>query len=104
MFKGMERRSNQFVKIKPGAAPTRNNRPPLTEPDDMRRIDFACHPAEPVKVLESWSEPPHCLVCGSGRSLIGTRISNLTTRLVVTSNYEDVGRLASEIAAETESW
>jgi len=27
MFKGMERRSNQFVKIKPGAAQTRNNPP-----------------------------------------------------------------------------
>jgi hypothetical protein len=64
MFKGMERQSNQFVKFKGGASPTRRNRPPLTEPDDMRRIDFVCHPAEPVKVLEDWSGPVHCLVCG----------------------------------------
>jgi hypothetical protein len=64
MFKGMERQSNEFVKIKAGAAPGRPNRPPLTEPDDMRQVDFACHPNEPVKVLENWSEPVHCLVCG----------------------------------------
>ncbi len=64
MFKGMERQSNEFVKITTGAAPSRPSRPPLTEPDDMRRVDFGCHPNEPVKVLESWSEPVHCLVCG----------------------------------------
>lgn len=64
MFKGMERRSNQFVQFKAGTAPTRRNRPPLTEPDDMRRVEFACHSAEPVKVLDDWSEPVHCLVCG----------------------------------------
>lgn len=60
----MERQSSQFVEIKAGATPTRRNRPPLTEPDDMRRVDFECHPAEPVKVFENWSEPVHCLVCG----------------------------------------
>jgi hypothetical protein len=37
---------------------------PLTESDDMRRVDFACHPAEPVKVLEDWTQPVHCLICG----------------------------------------
>jgi DNA-directed RNA polymerase subunit RPC12/RpoP len=63
MFKGMERQSNQFLKIKAGSAPRRRKRP-LTEPDDMKRIDFACHPAEPLKVLEDWSERVHCLVCG----------------------------------------
>lgn len=39
--------------------------PPLTEPDDMRRVDFACHPTEPVKVLDDWNQHVHCLVCGS---------------------------------------
>jgi DNA-directed RNA polymerase subunit RPC12/RpoP len=63
-FKGMERHSNEFIKIETGPTPTRRNRPPLTEPDDMRRVDFACHPAEPVKVLDDWTEPVHCLVCG----------------------------------------
>jgi hypothetical protein len=38
--------------------------PELDEPDDMRRIDFACHPAEPVKVLDDWDGPVHCLLCG----------------------------------------
>jgi hypothetical protein len=25
---------------------------PLTEGDDMKRVDFSCHPAEPVKILD----------------------------------------------------
>lgn len=38
---------------------------PLTEQDDMRRIDFACHPEEPLKVLDDWSGPVYCLICGT---------------------------------------
>lgn len=38
---------------------------PLSEVDDMKRVDFRCHPGEPVKVLEDWDEPVHCLVCGA---------------------------------------
>jgi hypothetical protein len=64
MFKGLERQSSKSVRIEAGSAPMRRNRPPLTEPDDMTRIDFACHPGEPVKVLEGWTDPTHCLVCG----------------------------------------
>jgi hypothetical protein len=37
----------------------------LTEEDDMRRVDFSCHPGEPLKVLEHWTKPARCLVCGS---------------------------------------
>ncbi len=36
---------------------------PLVEEDDMRRVDFECHPAEPVKVLEEWDRAVHCLMC-----------------------------------------
>jgi len=63
-LKSMERSSSEFVKIEAGSAPTRKNRPPLTEPDDMKRVDFLCHPTEPVKVREDWTDPVHCLVCG----------------------------------------
>jgi hypothetical protein len=38
--------------------------PPLTESDDMRRVDFTCHPGEPVKVLDDWTQMVHCLLCG----------------------------------------
>jgi hypothetical protein len=38
--------------------------PELEETDDMRRVDFPCHPGEPVKVLDSWVSEVHCLVCG----------------------------------------
>ncbi len=37
---------------------------PLTEDDDMKRVDFGCHPGEPVKVLDDWDRPVHCLMCG----------------------------------------
>lgn len=37
---------------------------PLTELDDMKRIDFACHPSEPLKVLDEWTTSVHCLICG----------------------------------------
>jgi hypothetical protein len=36
----------------------------LDESDDMRRVDFTCHPPEPVKVLDDWEGPVHCLICG----------------------------------------
>lgn len=37
---------------------------PLTEADDMNRVDFVCHPGEPLKILDGWNGPVHCLVCG----------------------------------------
>lgn len=37
---------------------------PLTEVDDMTRVDFGCHPSEPVKVLDGWNRPVRCLICG----------------------------------------
>jgi hypothetical protein len=37
---------------------------PLQEEDDMRRVGFSCHPSEPVKVLDNWEKPVHCLLCG----------------------------------------
>jgi len=39
--------------------------PTLTEADDMRRVDFACHPDEPIKILEDWQGDVYCLVCGT---------------------------------------
>jgi hypothetical protein len=37
----------------------------LTEVDDMRRVDFACHPSEPLKVLDDWAGVVGCLICGA---------------------------------------
>jgi hypothetical protein len=64
MFKGLERRSSEFVKIEAGPAPRQPQTTLPEEPDDMRRVEFTCHPGEPVKVLDEWAEPVHCLVCG----------------------------------------
>lgn len=41
---------------------------PLTEADDMKRVDFSCHATEPVKVLDDWNRPIYCLICGNSAS------------------------------------
>ena len=40
----------------------------MTEVDDMTRVEFECHPTEPVKVLEEWDKPMRCLICGKPNS------------------------------------
>ena len=37
---------------------------PLSEADDMVRLDLPCHPDEPVKVDEAWTGEVACLMCG----------------------------------------
>jgi hypothetical protein len=55
--------SGDFLKI--DVSTTDPEKPPaLSEADDMRRVDCACHPAEPLKVLDDWEQPVHCLICG----------------------------------------
>jgi hypothetical protein len=41
----------------------------LTEPNDMKVVAFDCHPKEPIKVVDEWSGPVHCIVCGETRDL-----------------------------------
>jgi hypothetical protein len=41
---------------------------PLAEAADMQRVDFDCHPSEPVKVLDGWAGPVHCRICGTAAS------------------------------------
>lgn len=51
------------VKFKPSSRPLTPH--PLEEPPDMVIVEPPCHPYEPLKVIESWDEPLHCLVCGN---------------------------------------
>lgn len=37
----------------------------IDETDQLIAIASPCHPYEPVKILRSWSDPCHCLVCGA---------------------------------------
>lgn len=61
---GLERRSGPVqISVTDDLAPEPEPLP--DEPDDMRRVDPACHPEEPIKVLEEWSGPVHCLICGN---------------------------------------
>ena len=31
----------------------------------MRRIDFVCHPDDPIKVADDWTGLVRCLICGT---------------------------------------
>lgn len=50
----------------PGDRPSAPPEPPA-EPDDLNRVELACHRKDPVKVEEGWSGPVHCLICGASR-------------------------------------
>lgn len=62
-LRDISRRSGGFLKVELESEPS-EPLDPLTEPDDMRRVDFDCHPREPVKILDEWNRPVHCLICG----------------------------------------
>jgi hypothetical protein len=62
-FKSVGRRSGGLIKAELKYDPPEEP-DPLTEIDDMIRVDFECHPTEPVKVLEDWDKPVRCLICG----------------------------------------
>jgi hypothetical protein len=59
----MARRSGGLLDFKPGRLDVDEPDAPV-EVDDMRRVDFPCHPSEPVKILEDWTRPVRCLICG----------------------------------------
>lgn len=58
----LQRASSSHVRITSRPAETAAELQ-LTEANDMRRVDFVCHPTEPVKVADGWDRPVHCLVC-----------------------------------------
>lgn len=41
--------------------------PPLRQDFDaeVRRVEFSCHPSEPIKVDLGWENAVHCLICGN---------------------------------------
>ena len=63
-MKPLARSSSKHVKFTVSRSPNTPVPAVPDEPNDMRRVEFACHPAEPVKVLEDWSRHVHCLLCG----------------------------------------
>jgi hypothetical protein len=62
--KSAAKRSGGFIEIsvERDAMPEAD---PLVETDDMRHVEFACHPEEPIKVLDNWAGDVHCLICGT---------------------------------------
>ncbi|MGO9584470.1 MAG: hypothetical protein ACLP36_16925 [Acidimicrobiales bacterium] len=62
-MKGIRRRSGGVISAEVKYDPP-DELDPLTEADDMCRVDFECHPTEPVKVLDDWDKPVYCLICG----------------------------------------
>lgn len=45
--------------------------PELSESDDMRRVDFGCHPETPVKVADDYGGTAHCMICGTAAGSAG---------------------------------
>ncbi len=61
-------RPGSGLKYRRGDRPPAPSEPPA-EPDDMRRVDFGCHPKDPLKVGEEWDKPVRCLICGASASV-----------------------------------
>jgi hypothetical protein len=61
----IERSSGGFIRAEVAGPEIPPDADPLTEEDDMRRVDFACHPEEPLKVLDKWAGSVYCLICGT---------------------------------------
>ena len=57
------RRSRRLIRFDVSLPPL-SKPEPLTELDDMVRVDVPCHPEEPTKVDEGWDGEVACLVCG----------------------------------------
>ena len=65
-LKDIERSSGGLIEVTPGPVEVPEEAEPLIETaDDMRRIDFKCHPDEPVKVVPEWLRDVYCLICGT---------------------------------------
>lgn len=64
-FAGLERNSGS-LRIEVSGSLDPGEPEPLREDleADARRVEFACHPIEPIKVDPDWQGPLHCLICG----------------------------------------
>ncbi len=58
-------RGSKFLSYKESPGKPMPEPHPLSEDDDMKRIDFQCHPTEPIKIEESWSGSLYCLICSA---------------------------------------
>lgn len=63
-IEGMNRQGG-FLSMSVSIEGDDQDEPPLTEINDMTRVDFACHPEDPVKVLDGWERPVHCMICAT---------------------------------------
>ncbi len=63
VFSGLNKPGG-LLKYTPGERPPMPKELP-PEPNDMQRVDFHCHPDDPLKIEPFWDKPVHCLVCGS---------------------------------------
>lgn len=59
------RHKSGLVKMTVTPGPVPEPPAPLVEPSDMVAVASPCHPWEPIKVLDEWTAPLHCLVCGA---------------------------------------
>lgn len=64
-FKSLERKSRgRTLQWKVARGGDEVNPTVLIEPNDMLIVESPCHPQEPIKVSEDWTDSLHCLICG----------------------------------------
>lgn len=63
MNRNLRRSSSNLIHASVDWTPAKGEEP--LEVNDMERVDFKCHPQEPIKVLDGWSGSVYCLVCGT---------------------------------------
>jgi endogenous inhibitor of DNA gyrase (YacG/DUF329 family) len=60
----MARGSGGVISVRSDRRPAEEPEPLGEEVNEMRRVDFTCHRSEPVKVLDDWTGPVQCIICG----------------------------------------
>ena len=66
-MRNLERSSGGLIKASVSSSGATKRPRELEETDDMLRVDFACHPDVPLKVVEDWVTDVHCYICGATR-------------------------------------
>ena len=65
-FRGLEKKTKGGlfeIKVEKPGSP--EPPAPLHEPTDMILVEPPCHPWEPLKILDDWGKPIHCVICGA---------------------------------------
>lgn len=64
MRKALSGLSSGLINVTVGSVEASPLPAPPHEANDMILVEAPCHSYEPIKIVDSWDQPVHCLVCG----------------------------------------